>query len=124
MKKIICMTFIVFLAASCGQDYNSSSGDYSQYAPIEGIDTSTADGARLLTAYKVFQVKCFQCHNAWSSYKSSAQWISAGLVSAGNQGASLIHTRLKNNGGDMPQDPISELTSEEFAAIEAWINGT
>ncbi|MBC7714839.1 MAG: hypothetical protein H7177_15945 [Rhizobacter sp.] len=123
MKKIISLIFIAFLAASCGQDYNSSSGDYSQYAPIEGIDSSTPDGVRLLAAYKVFQTKCFQCHNAWSAYKSSAQWTAAGLVSQGNTGGSLIWTRLKNNGGDMPQDPVAELTTDELGSVETWING-
>jgi uncharacterized membrane protein len=123
MNKIICLIFIIFFAASCGQDYNSNSGDYSQYAPQDGIDASIADGTRLLAAYKIFQAKCFQCHSAWSVYKSSVQWTSSGLVTQGNTSGSLVWTRLKNNGGDMPQDPIAELTTDELAIVETWING-
>lgn len=121
MKSIIGTIFLLLLVAGCGQDYNSNTGDYSQYAPIEGIDSSTPDGARLLAAYKIFQAKCFQCHT-WSQYKTSAQWVSAGKVAQGNASASAIYTILKNNGGNMPPDPIAELTSTELAAVESWIN--
>ena len=113
---------ILILATGCGQDYNSNSGDFGQYAPIEGIDSSTADGARLLASYKVFQAKCFQCHNSWANYKSSAQWEASGLVQKGNSSASQVYTRLKNNGGNMPPDPIAELTATELLSVETWIN--
>lgn len=121
MKKIFCLTFLLILAAGCGQDYNSNTGDFSQYSPIEGIDSSTPDGTRLLAVYKIFQAKCFSCHT-WSQYKTSEQWVSAGLVSKGNTGASQVFTRLKNSGGNMPPDPIAELTSTELLSVEAWIN--
>ncbi len=122
MKKIFSLTFLLILLAGCGQDYNSNTGDFAQYSPIEGIDSSTPDGTRLLAAYKIFQAKCFSCHS-WSEYKSSAQWVSAGLVSKGNTSASQVWTSLKNNNGTMPKDPIAELTSTELATVEAWING-
>jgi len=123
MKKTTLLTF--FLAAflaSCGQDYNSNYNDKGRYAPIAGIDSSTPDGARLLASYRIMQDKCFQCHQ-WSSYKSSAQWVAAGKVVAGSTGASSIYTNLINAGGNMPPAPIAQLTSEEVASIEAWING-
>lgn len=110
------------MLSGCGQDYNSNYGDYGQYSPVEGIDSSTPEGARLLAAYKVMQTKCFQCHQ-WSTYKTSAQWVSTGLVTAGNSSGSEIYTILKNNGGNMPPDPIAQLTGEEVDSIKAWIDG-
>ncbi len=121
MKKILTLTFTMLVLSGCGQDYNSNSGDGGQYSPIEGIDSSTADGARLLAAYRVAQTKCFQCHQ-WSSYKTSAAWVSAGLVVAGNSDGSEMWTILKNNGGNMPPDPIAQLTQEELDAVKTWID--
>ncbi len=123
MKKALAFTLLSLLISSCGQDYNSNSGDLGQYAPVEGIDSSTPDGMRLLAAYKVFQGKCFQCHQAWLGYKTSAQWVSAGKVTAGSTGGSDVWTILKNNGGNMPPDPIAQLTAEELTFVEEWING-
>lgn len=120
MKKILCITFLLSLVSGCGQDYNSNYGDYAQYSPVEGIDSSTPEGLRLLEAYKVFQGKCFQCHS-WSDYKTSQQWIDAGKVTAGVPGSSSVYTRLKNNGGNMPPDPIGALSTAEFTAVENWI---
>lgn len=121
MKNRISFALLLLFLASCGQDYNSNTGDFAQYAPIEGIDSSTEDGTRLLATYKIFQAKCFQCHS-WSAYKTSAAWVSAGLVFKGNSSASQVYTRLKNNGGDMPPDPIAELTAAELLSVETWIN--
>lgn len=123
MKKALSFTMLILLLSGCGQDYNSNSGDLGQYAPVEGIDSSTPDGTRLLAAYKVFQSKCFQCHQVWSGYKTSTQWVSAGKVTVGNPSASVVWTILKNNGGNMPPDPIAQLTAEELAFVEEWING-
>lgn len=122
MKKILALTFTILMLTGCGQDYNSNYGDGGQYSPIEGIDSSTPDGTRLLAAYKVAQTKCFQCHQ-WSTYKTSAQWVSAGLAVAGNSGGSEMYTILKNNGGNMPPDPIAQLTTEELESIKTWIDG-
>ena len=121
MKRMICLTFMLSLIAGCGQDYNSNYGDYGQYSPVEGIDSSTPEGARLLAAYRVFQGKCFQCHS-WSNYKTSAQWESAGLIVKGNSASSDVITMLKNYGGNMPPDPIAPLSTEELTNVEAWIN--
>lgn len=122
MKKISGLLFLVLILSGCGQDYNSNYGDYGQYSPVEGIDSSTPEGTRLLAAYKVMQAKCFQCHQ-WSTYKTSAQWVSAGLVVAGNSSGSDVYTILKNNGGNMPPDPIAQLSSEEVNSIQTWIDG-
>ena len=108
------------LAASCGQDYNSTSGDFGQYAPIEGIDSSTEDGTRLLAAYKVMRTKCFACHE-WSEFKSSAAWVASGRVAAGNAAGSALYTEISN--GRMPPPDAPQMVGEETAKIEAWING-
>ena len=123
IKKFFAALFCIIFFTGCGQDYNSNSSDLKQYSPIDGIDTSTVDGVRLLTAYKVFQTKCFQCHQDWADYKTSEQWTSAGKVVAGSAGTSSVWTFLKNNGGSMPPDPIAQLTSKELADVEAWISG-
>ncbi len=122
MKRLMAFLFLTLMISGCGQDYNSNYGDYGQYSPVEGIDSSTPEGTRLLAAYKVMQGKCFQCHQ-WSTYKTSAQWVSAGLVVAGNSGGSEVYTILKNNGGNMPPDPIAQLSSDEVNSIKAWIDG-
>ena len=114
---------LMLLLASCGQSYNSNSGDIAAYEPIEGIDASTPDGARLLVAYKAFQPKCFSCHSGYADYKTSEQWVNAGLVTPGMPSTSTVYTILKNAGGRMPPDPVAQLTTEEFEAVEAWISG-
>ncbi len=122
MNRNLFFLFSLLLIASCGQDYNSNYSDKGRYAPIAGIDSSTPDGARLLASYRVLQDKCFQCHQ-WSSYKTSAQWVAAGKVVAGSTGGSSLYTNLINAGGNMPPAPIAQLSSDELATIEAWING-
>ncbi len=123
MKKNVFLIAVLALFSGCGQDYNSSSNDAGQYAPIEGIDSSTASGARLLAAYRVMQSKCFQCHSSWSTYKTNALWVSSGKVVAGNTSASSVYTSLKNNNGNMPPDPYAQLTAEELETITTWIQG-
>jgi uncharacterized membrane protein len=122
IKTIIILPFLLFLLIGCGQDYNSSYNDAGQYSQIDGIDSSTPEGARLLAAYKVMQQKCFQCHQ-WSNYKTSAQWINTGRVTVGNLSGSSIYTRLKNNNGDMPPEPLAQLTADELKAVKVWIEG-
>ena len=118
------MTFLLITLASCGSDYNSNYGDYSKYGPIEGIDSSTPDGARLLAAYRVMQGQCFSCHAGYADYKSSAAWVASGSsrVVAGSPTSSTIFTKLLNNGGTMPLNG-SQLSADDVAAIEAWITG-
>lgn len=121
MKK----TFFIFLSLfliSCGQDYNSNSGDEGQYSSNGSIDTSTPDGVRLAAVYTILQSKCFQCHSGWTSYTTSAQWESAGLIVKGSAANSELVRSLKNYGGDMPPDPQSPLTTEQVTVFETWID--
>ena len=109
------------LAASCGQDYNSNSGDFGQYAPIEGLDSSTEDGTRLLAAYKVMRTKCFSCHGDWAEFKSSEAWIATGRVSAGNSVGSTLFIKILD--GTMPPPSAAQMVGEETSKIQAWIDG-
>jgi hypothetical protein len=123
MKKIYTFIFILLLSASCGQSFNSNSGDEGQYAPISGIDDSTPEGARFLAAYKAYKNNsCFACHS-WADYKSSEQWLNNNLVVSGNLAQSKVYTTLRNVGGTMPPSPLPQMSAAEISSIEAWING-
>jgi len=114
-KSFLILFFLIFLN-SCGQDYNSNYNDRGTYADI-GIPP----GDPLYNSYIILQNKCFSCH-VWGDYKTSAQWESAGLVTAGNFNGSTIIKSLKNYGGNMPKDPYSPLTSTEIESLKVWIN--
>lgn len=122
MKSNLLLLSILLLVSSCGQDYNSNSGDSGQYTPNSAIDTSTPEGARLSAAYTVLQNKCLQCHSTWSGFTTSSRWEQAGLIVTGSASGSEIVRRLKNYGGDMPPDPFSPLSNEELTAVENWID--
>ncbi len=119
MKKKLFIIFFAILLSSCGQDYNSNYNDRGTYADI-GIPP----GDPLYTPYVILQNKCFSCHSSeWQNYKTSAQWVTAGLVTAGNYNISKLKVNLKNySGGTMPPDPTSPLTSTELDTLKTWIN--
>ena len=118
MKKIITLLYLALLVTSCGQDYNSNYNDRGTYA-----DSGIPSGSPLYNAYVVIQNKCFTCHGSqWQDYKTSQQWIDAGLVIKDNYTNSKIIYRLKNYGGDMHSGPYSQLTSSETDALRTWIN--
>jgi hypothetical protein len=116
---IFNIILLVLISISCGQEYNSNYNDYDQYGG--DIDTSTTFGA----AFYVLKKRCFQCHQ-WGEYTTSQAWIDAGKVVPGNWDQTKELLQLKGyaaSGGDMPKDPYSELTTEEAAKIELWVNG-
>lgn len=119
MKYLI----LLILLTSCGQSFNSNSGDEA-YTAVNGIDTSTPAGQRLDAAYTVLKSECMSCHtgyhNSWNAYKTDLAWQNAGLVSAGNTASSAVYMRLKNVGGDMPllNPQISETKRQ---TLETWI---
>lgn len=116
--------FVLFFLASCGQDFNSNTGDEA-FSAVNGIDTSTPAGQRLDAAYTVLKNECMSCHtgyhNSWNSYKTDTAWVNAGLVHAGSPTASSVYNRLKNVGGDMPllNPQISEV---ERQVLDTWIS--
>jgi|SRR5690606_38356957 len=115
---------IILLSASCGQSFNSHTGD-ELFSGSNGIDTSTPAGQRLDAAYTVLKNECMSCHtgyhNSWANYRTDSAWINAGLVSPGSINSSSVYTRLKNVGGDMPvlNPQISEVERE---VLEDWIS--
>lgn len=117
-SKFIALFSLALLG--CGQDYNSNTNDQGQYASVT-IDSSTPDGTRFSSAYKILQSKCMQCHD-WTSYNTSEKWISTGYVSQGNFSDSTIITALKNYGGQMPKDPYTALSDTEVATLREWIS--
>ncbi len=115
---IFNIVLLVMISISCGQEYNSNYNDYDQYGG--DIDTSTTFGA----AFYVLKKRCFQCHK-WGEYTTSQAWIDANLIVPGNwdQTKELLDLKGYAANGEMPDDPYSELTPEEAAKIELWVNG-
>ncbi len=76
-------------------------------------------------AYKIIETKCINCHtgthNKFKNLKSSTDWIRSSLVLARNPDDSILITRLRNNGGDMPQGG-GQLSKEEIQTLNDWIN--
>ena len=118
--KIGLLIPLLFLV-SCGQDTNSQSNDRTEYGQVE-IDNSSPEGQRLSSAYAVLQTNCFSCHGGWSDYTTSNQWINAGKVEPGSYATSLLVTRLKNNGGDMPPNPKGALSTADITVLQSWID--
>ncbi len=119
--KFFLILIILLSLFGCGQDYNSQSNDIGQYSQSP-IDRSTPEGERLYLVYRSMQTNCFSCHGSWSSYTTSNQWVSAGLVVRGNPNTSKIVYRLKNMGSNMPPDPSSQISDDDYSAYLNWIN--
>lgn len=118
--KVGLLISLMFLI-SCGQDTNSQSNDRTEYGAVE-IDITSPEGQRLSAAYAVLQTNCFSCHGGWSEYTTSNQWINAGKVEPGSYATSLLITRLKNNGGDMPPNPKGALPTADITVLQNWID--
>lgn len=124
ISGILSMISLLTLLSSCGQDYNSNSGDEDLGGgrPVATEDCSEPKGARSCAAVKVIQSRCFGCHAEWKKYKTDAEWAASGLISAGASASSKLFTRLINSGGDMPLGG-SGLPDDEYATIKNWIDG-
>ncbi len=115
---------ILIILTSCGQSFNSNTGDEA-FTAVNGIDTSTPAGVRLNNAYTVLKDECMSCHtgyhNSWNAYKSDLAWQNAGLVTAGSSAGSQVYSRLKNVGGDMPLlNP--QISDSKRQTLETWID--
>ena len=107
---------IIFMLASCGQDYNSSSFDDTKYKPVTGTQDFTL-------AYNVLIENCTQTchtHSTWSTYDEQEDWIAKDLVIANDFANSPIIYRLQNYGGNMPLAG-SKLTDSELEYLRNWI---
>lgn len=123
MSKLIFI--FIALLNSCGQSFNSNTSDFNLVVSNFCTDQSNL---RLCAANEILQKNCANCHTssihaAWTTYATDAQWLEAGnsRVIAGNADASTIISKLKNYGGNMP-DQAPELTDEEAQVLKDWID--
>jgi hypothetical protein len=115
LKRLAILAIGALTLVQCGQNYNSNSNDGGGDI---GIDCTA--NARLCAAYTAIQSNhCFECHG-WSSYKTDAAWEGAGLVVAGSTAGSQLITKLKNSGGDMPQN-YGAISNDDYSALVSWI---
>jgi len=108
---------LFFLLIGC-QDYNSDSFDKDNYGPSE-----LTGGADFRTAYPIIKDRCASCHahSDWSGYKSEQDWVTQGLVKAGDSANSSLVYRIVNYGGDMPEGQ-GAIPDDEFNAIKTWVD--
>ncbi len=125
-NKLGILCSLMFLMSvtlySCGQDYNSNSGDSNLGQDTSKIDCTTESGARFCAALTILQAECSSCHthSIWGSYVTEAQWTKK-LVKPGDADTSSLITKLKNVGGNMPQD-AGALSDDDFQTLRTWIN--
>lgn len=119
---LTALTTLAFLAPlGCGKVYNSSTYDASTYGSSDG-------SAQFLAAQAIIKDNCASCHTrpshaAWAGL-SEADYISQGLIKAGNLTGSTLYTKILGNRtstpGNMP-DGGTPLTSDQITTIENWI---
>ncbi len=113
--------FIIFLFVFLGcQDFNSNTFDAQRYGP-----TDLVGGAQFIQAYPVLQKRCMNCHYhaQWAAYKNQEDWVSQGLVNAGNKDTSPVINRIINYGAnfsDMPQGG-GLLPVAEYNKLVDWV---
>jgi mono/diheme cytochrome c family protein len=114
--KLLLLTF--FLTSCVGQTINSNTFDDSTYAP-PAYDTNTTEGKNLA----ILQSQCATCHAhaEWSSFTSAQDYINYGYIVEGDSSSSFIITRLKNEGGNMPQG--SSMSDADYQSLKSWIDG-
>ncbi|MBK9323588.1 MAG: hypothetical protein IPM97_11715 [Bdellovibrionaceae bacterium] len=124
MNKLITAVTLMLLflgPIGCGKVYNSSTYDASTYGSADG-------SAQFLAAKTIIKNSCANCHTrpsheAWSGM-SEKDFISKGLVAAGNLAGSSLYTKIQGNRtstpGNMP-DGGSLLTGSELDTLESWI---
>jgi hypothetical protein len=108
----------LFMFGAC-QTYNSNTGDAAKYAP-----TTIAGSSEFQAAFGVVKNRCASCHTnyhaEWATLTTEQQWKDRGLVVAGFPSNSPLLTRLKNLGGDMPQDS-GNIPADEYTALNTWV---
>jgi hypothetical protein len=119
-----CLCFSLLFFIGCGQTFNSNTEDFNLLASSFCTDQSNT---ALCTANEIIQTKCTTCHTSnihafWSGLDTNAEWVASGRVVAGNPDASNLVTKLKNYGGNMP-DQAPELSDADAQAIRDWISG-
>lgn len=124
MRKLIpaALTTLAMLAPlGCGKVYNSSTYDATTYGSADG-------SAQFLAAQAIIKANCASCHTrpshqAWAGM-SEKDYITQGLIKAGNLTGSTLYTKIQGNRtstpGNMP-DGGTPLTSDQLTTIENWI---
>ena len=113
--KLFFRFFCFFLFFySCGQSYNSNTGDerYNQ-------NVGAADAA----AIQVISSNCLTCHSEWSTYTTAAAYAGAGLLVTGSPDTSKIIYRIKNFNGAESNMPTNAgpLTPGDYETLRNWV---
>ena len=123
MLKIILGTGILLLT-SCGQVFNSNSNDLNIYAS----DCASSGSPEYAAPCLIIKDQCISCHSGyhdkWASWKTSADWVSNGIVVAGDPNGSQLIYRMKNfQGGadsNMPEG-LPQIPDDEYNTLVDWI---
>lgn len=111
----------------------------SEPFPLDPIYMGSADGtvsperARFAAAKQILDAKCLSCHTSGGSaafspfsFSSEQQFVSSGLISAGNPSQSKLIYRLKNypdttiSNRNMPT--TGSLSSDEYNILYSWVS--
>lgn len=123
-KFLLSNSFLLtaILLVGCGQSFNSNTEDKNL---LPSSFCANQSDTRLCAANEIIQTKCTSCHTryhaTWGPYDTNAKWLASGNVISGNAAGSPLFTKLKNNGGNMPEG-APELTEAEAQAIRDWID--
>lgn len=124
MKHIFVISNILFLLSSCGQTFNSNSGDSGLIALGSCTEAGTPAGDRYCAAEAVIRSKCINCHSGshdeWSSFTNDADWINSGRVVAGSTASSGLISSLRNQGGNMPEDN-PQIPDADYQVLLDWV---
>jgi uncharacterized membrane protein len=116
-------TLTLLSPLACGKVYNSSTYDATIYGSASG-------SVKFLAAKEIIKTSCANCHThashqAWAGM-SEQDFITQGLVLAGDLSGSTLYTKILGNRtstpGNMP-DGGTPLTATELTTIEDWILG-
>ncbi|MBT3585742.1 MAG: hypothetical protein HN509_12630 [Halobacteriovoraceae bacterium] len=121
MNKLVFLIFLLLI--SCGQTFNSNSGD-AKFAITTCADPSNTT---LFNATLVLADRCINCHTGyhdkWANYCTNNDWVNAGEVLPGNSAGSLLIKILKQNaGGTMPKNQ-PKIPDTEYQTLIQWIDG-
>ena len=114
--------FILLIAFSgCGQTFNSNTND-SGLVALGACDAGNS--VEYCAAEAIIQDCCINCHSGyhdqWSSFRNDAAWKASGRVVAGSTAGSTLITRLKNQGGNMPEDN-PQIADAEYQTLIEWV---
>jgi mono/diheme cytochrome c family protein len=109
------------VALGCGPSFNpmNSLSQDARFKPTTPLSSTAGGGTDYFSSMRaVLNAHCASCHGSWMSF-SEAQWLTSGLVVAGDPGASALVTRLRGYGGNMPQG--GPIDPGEEGRIAAWV---